>query len=155
MHPFENILSVSVEETEFALRGHASAPWADFLLNPRRLRGSDFLMRWSQGYWSEERLLAAVEETARFHAIPYGPSGVAPKEVREFELYFERLEEAGMGGIKRPDLLIFRGIDRAEADDLVEQIGGIAELPFASESAPAMQQLIGLALLAIECENSL
>ena len=35
----------------------------DFLINPRRLRGSDFLMRWSQGEWSEERLIQAVIET--------------------------------------------------------------------------------------------
>jgi hypothetical protein len=25
----------------------------DFLINPRRLRGSDFLMRWAQGRWSD------------------------------------------------------------------------------------------------------
>ena len=129
--------------------------WADFLLNPRRLRDSDFLMRWSQGYWSEERLLAAVRETEDFYAISYGPSGVAPKEVREFELYFERLEEAGMAQSKRPDLLIFRATDQEQADDLVAQIGGVTELPFSFESVPAMKQLLGLALLAIECENSL
>lgn len=50
MHPFEEILSVSVEDIEFALRGCFAAEWASFVLNPRRLRGSDFLMRWSQGY---------------------------------------------------------------------------------------------------------
>ncbi len=57
MHPFDEILSVSVEELQIELRGHADVPWAHFLLNPRRLRGSDFLMRWSQGVWSEERLM--------------------------------------------------------------------------------------------------
>ena len=148
-------MSVFIEESEFALRGHQATEWADFLLNPRRLRGSDFLMRWSQGYWSEERLLAAVRETEDFYAIPYGPSGVAPKEVREFELYFERLEEAGMGQSKRPDLLIFRAADEMKVNALVESVGGTAELPFAQESTPAMQELLGLALLAIECENSL
>lgn len=154
-HPFEKVLSVSVEEIEFAFRGHQATEWADFLLNPRRLRGSDFLMRWSQGYWSEERLLAAVQATENFYAIPYGPSGVAPKEVREFELYFERLEEAGMGHSKRPDLLIFRASDREVADALVDKIGGLEALPFTNESVPEMQQLLKLALLAIECENSL
>ena len=154
-HPFEKALSVSVEDIEFALRGHQATEWADFLLNPRRLRGSDFLMRWSQGYWSEERLLAAVQATEDFYAIPYGPSGVAPKEVREFELYFERLEEAGMGQSKRPDLLIFRAADRAPVDAIVDKIGGLEELPFAHEATPEMQQLLKLALLAIECENSL
>lgn len=55
-HPFEVALSVSATDIEFQLHGHDSVPWADYLLNPRRLRGSDFLMRWSQGVWSEERL---------------------------------------------------------------------------------------------------
>ncbi len=45
MHPFENVLSVSVEEIEIELGGQSALPWADFLLNPRRLRGSDFLIR--------------------------------------------------------------------------------------------------------------
>jgi len=31
----------------------------DFLINPRRLRGSDFLMRWAQGRWSEEIVVRA------------------------------------------------------------------------------------------------
>ena len=154
-HPFEKALSVSIEDIEFGLRGHQATEWANFLLNPRRLRGSDFLMRWSQGYWSEERLLAAVQTTGNFHAIPYGPSGVAPKEVREFELYFERLEEAGMGQSKRPDLLIFRAADRESVDNLVNKIGGLEALPFTHESLPEMQQLLKLALLAVECKNSL
>ena len=52
--------------------------------------------------------MQAVNETKDFFALPYGPSGVAPdSDVREFELYFERLEAAGLGKVKRPDLLIF------------------------------------------------
>ena len=36
--------------------------------------------------------MQAVNETKDFFALPYGPSGVAPdSDVREFELYFERL----------------------------------------------------------------
>jgi len=57
MHLFEKILSVSAEDIEFELRGYVAVEWLDFLLNPRRLRGSDFLMRWSQGVWSEERII--------------------------------------------------------------------------------------------------
>ena len=107
-HPFERVLSVTAETIEFGFGGFGQIDWADFLLNPRRLRGSDFLMRWSQGVWSEKRLIDAVNATGSFYAIPYGPSGVAPtNDVRAFELYFERLEAAGLGGIKRPDLLIF------------------------------------------------
>lgn len=49
MHLVEKFLSVSAEDIELELRGHTAIEWLDFLLNPRRLRGSDFLMRWSQG----------------------------------------------------------------------------------------------------------
>jgi hypothetical protein len=48
-HPFEKVLSVSKENIALELRDFPLLPWVDFLLNPRRLRGSDFLMRWSQG----------------------------------------------------------------------------------------------------------
>ena len=106
-HPFELWLSVGVEQLDGVLANPPPLPWLEFWLNPRRLRGSDFLMRWSQGVWSEKRLIEAVNQTIEFFAIPYGPSGTAPSgSVREFELYFERLEAAGLGRIKRPDLLV-------------------------------------------------
>jgi len=69
---FENILSIAEEDIEFELRGLASVTWADFLLNPRRLRGSDFLMRWSQGVWSERRLIEAVNDTREFLLLNMG-----------------------------------------------------------------------------------
>jgi hypothetical protein len=130
--------------------------WAEFLLNPRRLRGSDFLMRWSQGVWSEQRVIQAVNATGRFFALPYGPSGTAPQDdVRAFELYFERLEKAGLGQLKRPDILIFRAADRPVVAEIVEKLKGQAELPFTSEDNAGMKQLWGKAVLAVECENSL
>lgn len=113
-------------------------------------------MRWSQGVWSEERIVQAVNDTNRFFAVPYGPSGTAPdKDVRAFELYFERLERAGLGKLKRPDLLIFEASDRQRVEELVKSIGGVTELPFTREDEPAMQELLGRAVLAVECENSL
>lgn len=128
--------------------------WADFWLNPRRLRGSDFLMRWSQGVWSEKRLINAINRTQLFYAIPYGPSGVAPTDdVREFELYFERLEAAGLGTIKRPDLLVFKIKDKPFVEDFLADIGGEAELPFIIEGQ--LHKLLDKAIVAIECENSL
>jgi len=131
MSLFECELSVAVEDIQLCLRGHSPIPWLDYLLNPRRLRGSDFLMRWSQGVWSEERLVAAVDATMDFFALPYGPSGVAPdNDPRAFELYFERLEAAGMAGVKRPDLLIFRARDREVVEPFVNGLGGPQELPF-------------------------
>jgi hypothetical protein len=155
LHLFEKILSVCEEEIEILLRGHCAVPWSDFLLNPRRLRGSDFLMRWSQGVWSEQRLVQAVNENGEYFALPYGPSGVAPTDVREFELYFERLESAGLGKIKRPDLLIFRKDDETLIQSLIAKIGGLSELPFTSEDNDDMRSVLAQAVVAVECENSL
>jgi hypothetical protein len=156
LHPFELALCTPVEDIEIELRGHSSIPWADYLLNPRRLRGSDFLMRWSQGVWSEERLVQATNETENYFALPYGPSGAAPDDdPRAFELYFERLELAGLGKVKRPDLLIFTKKDSAHIDKIVRQLGGVSELPFTVESDPRMSELLARSIVAIECENSL
>ena len=155
LHPFEAALSVGMETIEFELWGHQPAPWADFWLNPRKLRGSDFLMRWSQDEWSEARLTEAINETDEYLCYPYGPSGVAPDEVREFELYFERLEKAGLGTLKRPDLLLFSITDRQAVEATISSLGGLMELPFTSEDDPRMQELLHTALIAIECENSL
>jgi hypothetical protein len=135
MHSFENILSVCIENIEFEFRNHAFAEWSNFLLNPRRLRGSDFLMRWSQGVWSEERTTQAVNQNGEFFAIPYGPSSTAPDDdVRAFELYFERLDAAGLGKIKRPDLLIFKRKDQQTIIKAIDNLGGISELPFIQEN---------------------
>ena len=152
---FETALSVPAEEIEFLLRGTILVPWAEYVLNPRRLRGSDFLMRWSQGQWSEERVVQAVADTGQYFALPYGPSSTAPDDVQEFELYFERLERAGLGKMKRPDLLIMRTSDQSNVHELVNKIGGLSELPFTPEDNPHMAKLIGKAFMAIECENSL
>lgn len=154
MHPFERVLSVSIVDFELELRGIKEIYWADFLLNPRKLRGSDFLMRWSQGVWAEKRLVAAVNKTNQFYAIAYGPSGTAPTDdVRAFELYFERLEHAGLGKIKRPDLLVFKIADKPFVDKFLTSVGGEAELPFITEDK--LLDLISKAIIAIECENSL
>lgn len=154
MHPFERVLSVSTEDIELELRGVKEISWADFWLNPRKLRGSDFLMRWSQGVWSEKRLIDATNKTGQFYAIPYGPSGTAPTDdVRAFELYFERLEAAGLGNIKRPDLLVFKIADKPFVDKFLANIGGEEELPFIIEDD--LKDLISKAIIAVECENSL
>lgn len=155
MHPFEVALSVHTEDLELVFRGWDAIPWADFFLNPRRLRGSDFLMRWSQGVWSEQRIIQAVNTTRRYFCLAYGPSSVAPDDVRGVEVYFERLGEAGLNDLKRPDLLIFRHDERKMIEELVEEVGGEAELPFTPESDPRMQRILSHAILAVECENSL
>jgi hypothetical protein len=155
-HSFESWLSVTVESFDGMLCNPPPLPWLEFWLNPRRLRGSDFLMRWSQGVWSEKCLLEAVNQTQEFHAIPYGPSGTAPTgSVRDFELYFERLEAAGRGKIKRPDLLIFRAADKTAVEKNVAAIGGLSELPFLTEDDRRMADILSRAIIAVECENSL
>ncbi len=154
MHPFDKALLVTKEDIDLELRGIKEICWDELWLNPRRLRGSDFLMRWSQGVWSEKRLTDAVNSTKRFYALPYGPSGTAPTDdVRAFELYFEKLEAAGLGDIKRPDLLIFNATDRVDVETFVNGVGGYGELPFITEEK--LQPLINKALIAVECENSL
>lgn len=113
-------------------------------------------MRWSQGVWSEERLTQAVNATGKYFALPYGPSGTAPdNDVRAFELYFERLEKAGLGNIKRPDLLIYLTRDKPQVDEVVKNLNGVSELPFTPEDDPRMQDLLRYAVIAVECENSL
>lgn len=155
-HRFELELCVTDEEIEFDLCGHSYIPWSDFLLNPRRIRGSDFLMRWSQGEWSEKRLIQAVNDTGQYVAFAYGPSSVAPEgDVRAFELYFERLEAAGLGQLKRPDLLIFSKSDEIRVKERIDLLGGEQELPFLSEVEPGMRELLSWAIIAVECENSL
>lgn len=154
MHPFEKVFSVSKENIAFELRDFPLLPWADFLLNPRRLRGSDFLMRWSQGVWSENRLIEAVNQNGKYFAIPYGPSSTAPTDdVRAFELYFERLVVAGLGNIKRPDILVFKKSDCQEVNRILESVGGVQELPFVVEER--LKPLLDRAVVAVESENSL
>ncbi|HUT99027.1 MAG TPA: AccI family restriction endonuclease [bacterium] len=156
MNLYEKELSLSLENIEFEFRYQKLIPLDDFILNPRRLRGSDFLMRWSQGVWSEKRLIQAVNDTDRYFAIPYGPSGTAPgDDPKEHELYFERLEDAGLGAIKRPDVLLFRKANAAVVKGIIKEVGGIEELPFTPEDKDPMRKLLSYALLAVECENSL
>lgn len=112
-------------------------------------------MRWSQGAWSEERLVEAVNATGQYYALPYGPSGVAPEEPRALELYFERLQAAGLGDVKRPDILIFAASDREHIDEAVGAIGGRTEIPFTTDQVILDLGILDKAILAVECENSL
>lgn len=154
MHAFELLLSISSDDVDLELRGVKEILFSEFWLNPRRLRGSDFLMRWSQGVWSEKRIIDAINNTKDFFAIPYGPSGTAPTDnVKSFELYFERLESAGLGNVKRPDLLIFDSTKKEFVEKYLYKIGEKEELPFIPESD--LNALLEKVKLAVECENSL
>jgi len=76
---FNEHLQLPVSDLTWELEAAKSfaADDLDYLVNPRRLRGSDFLMRWSQGRWSEEVVIRAIGQTKQFGAIAYGPSTVA------------------------------------------------------------------------------
>lgn len=155
---FERMLEVSEAELVLNLAWAGQIPWDDFFLNPRRLRGSDFLMRWSQGRWSEDLLIKAVQETGKCLAIPYGPSSAAPdNDVRESEIYLEKLEKANPSARKRPDLLILPMGAFRRIESSLQKIGGTPpnypNLPFVDERE--LQFLLDEALVAIECENSL
>jgi len=67
----------------------------------------------------------------------------------------ERLEAAGLGAIKRPDLLVFKKADQQAIAKLVENLGGVSELPFTVEEDKNMQEILSKAIIAVECENSL
>lgn len=155
MHLYEKVLLVPRETTASDFSALGSYPWCEFLMNPRMLRGSDFLMRWSQGVWSEKRLIDAVNASRDFFALPYGPSGTAPEDPRGVELYFEKLETVGLQDQKRPDLLVFKASDKNKILALVEALGGDEEIAFTPDSDARISEILDKAFLAIECENSL
>lgn len=132
---------------------HLAPDEVTFLINPRRLRGSDFLMRWAQGRWSEEIVIRALNQTNHFGVIPYGPSTVAPEDPAQLELFFEKMDVIAQEG-KRPDLLLYDrpNFDRAR-DDLKRRLGSIEKM--AETSSARLRDLIEKARVALEIENSL
>ncbi len=76
---FETFLQTLPVDFTFKLPGNLPQGTWDFYLNPRYLRGSDFLMRWSQGRWAEHIIVDAIKRTNEFIPLPYGRSGVAPE----------------------------------------------------------------------------
>jgi hypothetical protein len=98
----------------------------------------------------------AVNDTGRFLALRYGPSGLAPRDdIGELERYFDRLEAAGLGKMKRPDLLVLPSAAKNEVEKIEMKVGDLKELPFIPERNPLIRKLLSLTVVAIECENSL
>jgi len=124
-----------------------------FLINPRRLRGSDFLMRWAQGRWSEEIVIQALDQTSQFGVIPYGPSTIAPEDPNELEFFFEKMDVIAKEG-KRPDLLLY---DKVTSDwarrELKHRLGNVEKM--AETSSEQVRDVITKARAAFEIENSL
>jgi len=148
---FEDFLQMTAVDLEILLPPLLSEELSDFYLNPRYLRGSDFLMRWSQGRWAEDIVVRAINATREFSAVPYGPSSVAPSDPQEMERYFERLDRAGVTG-KRPDLLILAKPDYEAIHEQLNTVG-LENIPFTPEES--LEFLLSTALIAVEVENSL
>jgi len=49
---FESFLATIAEDLDLSIPDTFSQELCEFYVNPRYLRGSDFLMRWSQGRWT-------------------------------------------------------------------------------------------------------
>jgi hypothetical protein len=148
---FERFLQTTKIDLDFLLSDLFTQVLCEFYLNPRYLRGSDFLMRFSQGRWAEDILLRTINATDDLRAVPYGPSSVAPSEPHEMELYFERLNKAGTVG-KRPDLLVLSRDDYETVHVQMNEIG-LANLPFTLEAD--LDFLRSRTIIAAEVENSL
>ncbi|MBI1955711.1 MAG: hypothetical protein HYS38_04905, partial [Acidobacteria bacterium] len=80
---FEHWLTLLPDEVVFKLPDISDVESDDYYINPRYLRGSDFLMRWSQGRWAEEIIMEAFKHNRHWIAIPFGPSSVAPEDPQE------------------------------------------------------------------------
>lgn len=117
--------------------------------NPPVFRGSDFAMRWLQGQWSEERILASINVTDEFRAVAYGRSDIGPEDKEEIAEYWRSYASIETVG-KRPDLLM---LARSDYDALAEEIDCLGDLTLRSdeELAPILEKSI----CGIEAENSL
>lgn len=79
---FTAYLQLPTDELEWEFGGadHFVLDEGDFLINPRRLRGNDFLMRWAQGRWSEEIVIRALNQTSQWGVIPIIPTVIVKQE---------------------------------------------------------------------------
>jgi len=124
-----------------------------FTVNPHRLRGSDFLMRWAQGRWAEEIVIQSLNQSNRFRVVPYGPSTVAPEEPSALESFFEKMDVIAQEG-KRPDILLYdMHIFERVQTELIERLGSIEKM--AETPSFQVHDLIARSRAAIEIENSL
>jgi hypothetical protein len=138
---------------EFGRTDHLAPDEIRFLINPRRLRGSDFLMRWAQGRWSEEIVIRALNQSNQFGVIPYGPSTVAPEDPNELELFFEKMDAIAQEG-KRPDLLLYdKQTCQWAQSELERRLGSVEKM--AETPSARLRDVIIQARAALEIENSL
>ena len=115
---------------------------------PPQFRGLDFLMRWMQGRWSEERIINAINDTEEYRAVPYGISrvyiGDSKETIKEYWEKYSKIEKYG----KRPDIVVFK---KTVYEEIKDQLSEDPTLMSEDEWCP----LIKRSLCAIEAENSL
>src|SRR5687767_1148095 len=93
---------------------------------PPQFRGSDFTMRYEQGRWSEDRLIESLNRSEKFVGVPYGRSGIGPKDKQGIKEYWKKFVEVE-GDFKRPDILVLPAnvlnANRAAWSDLLKDPG--------------------------------
>jgi len=113
-----------------------------------QFRGIDFLMRFQQGRWSEDRIIDGINNTSDYRAVPYGISRVYVESGQETkEQYWKKYSSIESYG-KRPDIVVFR---RDVYDLIKSKLSEDPTLMTEDEWAPILKQ----SLCAIEAENSL
>lgn len=152
---FDTVFASPAEPSDLRFSGHPLLPWADFRLGSRRLRGGDFLTKWSQRRWAERQIAEAVVRSGRFLPIPFGPNTASSgDDPHTHASYLERLESAGRGDLTRPDLLIAPLAEGGEAEGIVSEAGGSSELPFLDEDDRRLRRLLDLSVLAVAPETT-
>lgn len=115
---------------------------------PPRFRGADFLMRFMQGRWAEDRIVESINNTTEYRAVPYGLSQVYVSDGEEsIAEYWERFSTIEVHG-KRPDVVVFQ---RSVYEEVIDQISDEPTLMPEAE----WRTLIPRCVCTIEAENSL
>lgn len=116
-------------------------------LTPPNFRGSDFVMRYEQGRWSEDRILASINASDDYRALAYGRSGVGPEDKAKIPEYWAKYIKAESIG-KRPDLLVLRRED-------YERLLPVRPEDSTLATDAELQPFLDVAVCGIEAENSL
>jgi hypothetical protein len=116
---------------------------------PPVFRGSDFLMRYEQGQWAENRIIEAIQKSGTYWAFPYGRSGIGPSDKEKIEAYWAAYIKAESTG-KRPDILVIR---REDYERLGDPEQNFRDTTLATDEELA--EYLKVAICGIEAENSL
>lgn len=117
---------------------------------PPQFRGSDFVMRYEQGRWSEDRLIESLKRSGEFIGVPYGRSGIGPKDKEKVKEYWKKYVEVE-DDLKRPDILVLPADahrkNAAKWKDLLKDP--------TIKSDDELRPILDAAVCGLEAENSL